>query len=136
MITRKMTFAEWLNEYCGTNFPLKVDGRIEYKKCTSEQLTYYDSLYDSHLWADYMKEIKTYNFAQKETAITNALEALHKQGVKARLLNHANAHIQAIGENGVKFSYYATSGTITGYGETPVKGVDWLIKLCKGENHD
>lgn len=56
-MTRKLTFAEWLNKYCGTDFPLKEDGRIEYKDCTYEQLAYYGNLYDSHLWADYLKEI-------------------------------------------------------------------------------
>lgn len=135
-MTRKLSFAEWLNECCGTNFPIETDGHIDYKNCTYDQQTYYNSLFVSHLWDDYLKELATYNLAQKETAITNALETLHKQGIKARLLNHANAHIQAIGKNGVKYSYYATSGTITGYGETPIKGIKWLIKLCKGENND
>lgn len=132
-MTRRMSFAEWLNEFCGTAFTLHKDGVFDFRKNSPEKTNLYCKLFDSHLKDDYFKELREYKLAKKETAIAKALETLNRNGIHATLLNHANAHIQVTSKSGVKYSYYATTGTITGYGETSVKGLNWLIKLCKGE---
>ena len=135
-MTRKLSFVEWLNENCETDFAINEYGSFDHRKNSCDKTAFYYKLSDSHLKNDYFKELKEYKLAEKEIAINKSLETLNKCGIHARLLNHANSHIQAIGKNGVKYSYYATSGTITGYGETSIKGLNWLIKLCKGENND
>lgn len=133
MMTRRMSFAEWLNEFCGTTFALREDSVFDFRHNSRDKTNLYYKLYDSHLKDDYFKELSEYKLAEKETAIAKALETLNRNGIQATLLNHANAHIQATSKSGVKYSYYATTGTITGYGKTSVKGLNWLIKLCKGE---
>lgn len=65
----------------------------------------------------------------KARKIIRALDAIKAAGYRCRLMCSDNAHIQAISKHGKKMSYYAGTGTITGYLNTPLEGIDDFIDL-------
>ena len=74
---------------------------------------------------------KGYNFQLKQEQITHALETLKANGIKAYLMCYDNQHIMARSKSGKKMSYYAGTGTIAGYRDTTIEGLDEYIRLLK-----
>ena len=118
-----MTFGEWCNATKGTNLSLNDYGEIDWRDPQKSQVTeqYHD------LWK---AERKEYTLRDKNRKITNALESLKKHGIESVLCNYQNGHIKAKTKHGVILSYYATTGTIAGYRDTAVEGLDAFIELC------
>lgn len=119
-----MTFGEWCNSTKGTNLKLTEYGEIDWRDSQKAQAT--DQYHD--LW---IAERKEYKLREKNQKITNALESLKKEGIKCVLSNYQNGHIKAKSKHGRILSYYATTGTIAGYMDTTVEGLDSFIALCK-----
>ena len=79
------------------------------------------------LW---MNEREHFRLEYKQLRISNALETLKARGItSARLANFDNACITAISKSGKRMTYYAGTGTIAGYGYTPIRGIDKFIEL-------
>ena len=120
----EMTFGEWCNHTQHTDLKLNVFGDIDFRDTEKDKVT--DKFYD--LWTserrEYVKRIKEEN-------ITNALQSLRKEGIKCELCCYQNAHIKAMTKHGVILNYYATTGTIAGYRDTSIEGLEELIRLCK-----
>lgn len=120
----EMSFGEWCNATKGMALTLTEYGDIYWrddgKKEAMEQ--YFD------LWK---AERKEYTIRDKNERITHALQCLKNEGIKCRLCDYQNGHIQAITGHGIKLSYYATTGTIAGYKDTSVEGLEEFIRLCK-----
>lgn len=119
-----MTFGEWCNATKGMSLRLDKFGDIMWdekdKKAAMEQ------------WHDlWQAELKAYRLEEKNLAITVALEGLKKHGIECKLCSYQNGHIRAKTAHGRILSYYATTGTIAGYGGTTVEGFDKFIELCK-----
>lgn len=70
-----------------------------------------------------------YAFEDKQMDITKTLEALKACGFVAQLANFDNRCITAKSKSGKNMTYYAGTGTIQGYGNTHIKGIDNFIKL-------
>lgn len=51
-----MTFAEWLNSFCGTDFELNKNGGFDSKKNGADKIIFYQNLCQSHLMDDYNNE--------------------------------------------------------------------------------
>lgn len=81
--------------------------------------------------SEWLKEKRQYFYQEKNEQIMNALEAIKASGFTAELKNFDNAHIQAISKSGKKMSFYAGTGTIVGYGDTNIKGIDEFKRLLK-----
>lgn len=119
-----MTFGEWCNATKGTNLKLTKYGEIHWEEWKKQEVTeqYHD------LW---MAERKEFVLRDKNEKISNALMSLKAEGIECVLSNYQNAHIKAKNRHGVIMSYYATTGTITGYRDTTVEGLDEFIRLLK-----
>ena len=119
-----MTFFEWCNATKGTGLTLTEYGDVDYRnpmrKLVTEQ--YHD------LW---MAECKEYRLRSKNQKITSALQAIKAEGIECVLSSYQSGHIKAKSKHGVVYSFYATTGTIAGYKDTSISGLDELIKLCK-----
>lgn len=119
-----MTFFEWCNATKGNGLTLTEYGDVDYRnpmrKLVTEQ--YHD------LW---MAECKEYRLRSKNQKIASALQAIKAEGIECVLSSYQSGHIKAKSKHGVVYSYYATTGTIAGYKDTNVSGLDEFIKLCK-----
>lgn len=120
----KMTFGEWCNATKGTNLKLNEYGEIIW----NDPGKAYATQQYHELW---MAESKAYRLAEKNNKIVNALESIKKHGFECVLCSYQNGHIKAKTKHGRILSYYATTGTIAGYGETPVKGLDNFIAMLE-----
>lgn len=119
-----MTFGQWCNATKGESLELDEYGGIFWKdKNKARCMDEYHALW--------MSEREGYRLKEKNEQITTALEALRAQGITCILSDYASGHIRAKNRYGVSMSYYATTGTITGYGGTPIKGLDEFIRLLK-----
>lgn len=120
----ELTFGEWCNTTKGTHLELTEFGSIDYRSKDKQSVTeqYHD------LW---MAERKEFTYRQKNQSITTALESLKKRGIPCELSNYQNGHIKAKSRRGIILSYYATTGTIAGYADTAVNGLDEFIRLCE-----
>lgn len=118
-----MTFGEWCNATQDAGLSLTEYGEIDWRDPRKAQITeqYHD------LW---IAERKEYMLRDKNHKITNALESLKNNGIEGILCNYQNGHIKAKTKHGTILSYYATTGTIAGYRETSVEGLDAFIDLC------
>lgn len=120
----KMTFGQWCNETKGATLLLDKFKEIAWNEKKKSEYTkrYHD---------EWMREREGYRLKDKDMKITTALESLRAQGITCILSDYASGHIRAKNRHGVSMSYYATTGTITGYGGTSVKGIDEFIRLLK-----
>ena len=119
-----MSFGEWCNSTKGTALKLTKYGEIEWNDPGKS-----DAVAQYHdLW---MAERREYTLREKNERITHALQSLKNEGIKCRLCDYQNGHIQAFTRHGIKLSYYATTGTIAGYKDTFVEGLEEFIRLCK-----
>lgn len=116
----RMCFGEWLNATKGLNVMIDEDGHIVPRRVDLER----------KYFSEYLHECREYE-NQKEERISYTLEALKSEGIQCKLMSLQNGHINATTKHGVTIAYYATTGTIAGYKKR--KGLDDLIKLCKGE---
>lgn len=128
----KMTEAEWINFTFDKDFPVNEFGCFDHQKGSVKQFEEYRRLVDEHE-DEYFQELREFNLFEKKHKIELALEVLKNNGIRARLMNAQNGHILATSKRGIKYSYYAGTGTIAGYYNTSVFGLDWLIKLCKDQ---
>lgn len=119
-----MTFGEWCNATKGTALKLDKYNEIAWDEAKKEatKTLYHDA---------WMLERKDYTLKSKTRAISSALEALKKAGIKCELANYQNGHIKAMSIHGISMSYYATTGTIAGYSDTTIEGIDEFISLCQ-----
>ena len=79
----------------------------------------------------YTAEREQFHYQQKQEQIMHALETLAANGIEAQLACFDNCHIIAKSKSGKKMSYYAGSGTITGYYGTQINGLDEYIRLLR-----
>lgn len=124
----EMTFAEWCKYVKKrSDIVLEEDGHFSYGyKMSKIRDECYKVYYDEWM---YLRE--DFWLRKKHYLITNALESLRKNGIECRLNNWQNGCITAMTKNGRKMTYYATTETIAGYGETTMSGLETFIALCK-----
>lgn len=124
----KKTFAEWCRDVKGhKNIVLTKEGDWTYHEGVKEIRDKCKELY----WDEWMCLRKDFCARKKEYQITNALESIKRNGIVCKLNNWQNGCITALSKHGRTLTYYATTGTIAGYGETSVKGLEMFIALCK-----
>lgn len=119
-----MTFGQWCNETKGLALALTEFGDIDYREPRRAEAVeqYHD------LW---IAERKEYLLRDKNEKINAALMNLRAEGIECVLSNYQNGHIKAKNRHGVVMSFYATTGTIAGYKDTNVEGLDDFIRLLK-----
>lgn len=121
-----MSFGEWCNATQGTHLKLTPYGDIDFRDGGKHDAT-----------AQYMElwkqERQEYVLREKNQRIMTALQALRVRDIEVRLCNYQNGHIKARSAHGIIYSYYATTGTIAGYKDTSVAGLDEFIRLCEEE---
>ena len=120
----KLTFLEWASKVKGENVETNKLGYAPLLTATNKAIR--DRWYDA-----WMEEREQYRFQIKSEQISHAIEAIKANGFNPVLKNWDNAHIMATSKNGKSMSYYATTGTITGYYGTQIKGVDEFLRLLK-----
>ena len=117
-----MTFGQWLNNVKKENVILTVAGELSWEEPRKDEVM--------QRWHDiWMDQRKQYRLQEKNEQITHALEAIKAKGFQAILKNYDNGHIMARSRSGKLMSYYATTGTITGYWGTAIEGLDEFIRL-------
>lgn len=72
-----------------------------------------------------------YDYFRRTQAALNAINVLSLSGYSPRLMCMDNLHIQVNSKHGRLFNYYAGTGTIMGYGQTDVRGLNALLELLK-----
>lgn len=81
-------------------------------------------------WDKWEQERKEYYLWQNNEAVNSVIARLKNLGYEYEVKSLQNAHINVKSKHTKRtFAYYATTGTIAGYGKTPVKGIDCLIEL-------
>lgn len=123
------TFWQWCNEVKGTHVLINEYGERIWK-CNDEQERHQKDVKEKYhdFWISLRAE---YRYRKKAEQITHALESIRQEGINCMLCSQQNGHIKALSKHGIWMSYYATTGTIAGYGYTSVKGLDEFIRLCK-----
>jgi len=121
-------FGDWLVRVVGVkNLPLTPAGEIRWNPKIDARIKELNERYHD-IW---VVERKDYNEHDKAMKISTALEGIKAAGFNCKLLCYDNGHIQAESKRRKKMSYYATTGTITGYSGTCIEGIDEFIKLLE-----
>lgn len=119
----EMTFGQWCNSVHGMNLALNDFGDIDWRDPKRREAEMY-----KELWLQSRQE---YVLRTKNEKIMTALQAIRKAGFWCELCNYQNGHIIAKSRHGITHSYYATTGTIAGYRDTSVNGLDEFIRVCE-----
>lgn len=90
---------------------------------------YYHSKYRCDRYAE--EDLPNLRYREKNEVIRNAIEVLCTRGYRAVLKDPTNGCIRVFGRNGRAVTYYATTGTIAGYMNTPIEGIDGVIELLE-----
>ena len=84
------------------------------------------------LWSHLIEARReSFRFERKALQIIEALLAFEKAGLKPVFKDWQNGHIQLTTRRGTSVQYYPTTGTITGFRDTGIHGIDACIELCK-----
>ena len=119
----EMSFGQWCNRIQGMNLMLTEYGDIDWREPKNRDAEQYKVL-----WVNLRHE---FSLRAKNEKIMNALQAIRKAGFDGSLCNYQNGHIKAKSKHGIVYSYYATTGTIAGYRDTCVNGLDEFIRMCE-----
>lgn len=121
-----MSFDEyWARKQRGV--VLDERGRIDRGK-TTNRFILEDMDHFRDIWNQRRGE---YAYFQRTQAALNAINVLSLSGYSPRLMCLDNLHIQVNSKHGRLFNYYAGTGTITGYDQTDVRGLNALLELLK-----
>lgn len=124
----EMSFAEWC-KYVKNRSDIILDKFRDFSY-SDKMFKTKDECYKVY-WEEWMYLCADFRLRKKHYLITNALESLRKNGIECKLNNWQNGCITAMTKNGRIMTYYATTGTIAGYGETTMSGLETFITLCK-----
>ena len=117
-----LTFGQWAKYVRKEDIILDKFGDRWYQDKRKSEVT--------EKWHDVWEELrKAYRMQEKSELIIHAMETIKAKGFTALLKNWDNAHIISKSKSGKVLSYYATTGTITGYKDTTIKGLDEYIRL-------
>lgn len=120
----EMNFGEWVNTTKGENVMLDAIGDISWSDPRKDEVT--------KRWHQvWIEQRKAHRLQKKNEQITHALEAIKASGFNCLLKCWDNGHILTRSKSGKPLSYYATTGTIAGYYDTPVAGLDEYIRLLR-----
>lgn len=124
----ELTFAEWC-KYIKKHDEIVLDkyGDFAMESKTSGIKEKYVKLYHEQ-WIFLLHDFR---LREKHYKISNALESIRRNGIECTLNNWQNGCITAKTKNGRILTYYATTGTIAGYRETTMKGLETFIDLCR-----
>lgn len=120
----EMTFGEWVNATKGEAVELDAFGGIAWRDPRKDEVT--------RLWHQvWIEQRKAFRLQEKGEQITHALEAIKANGFNGLLKCWDNGHILTQSKSGKPLSYYATTGTITGYRDTSISGLGEYIRLLR-----
>lgn len=130
MLTEResMYFSVWVKNHIDYRVMVRDNGYYDLTdRYTESKIEIYRKQY-YELWTSLCEEFR---LRQKNEKIVSALQVLKSEGIKCKLCNATTGQINAVSSHGTTFTFYATTGTITGYRDTPLSGLEEFVRMCK-----